>query len=149
MRAKAVTATEGGLTAAGFEVLPLDQATAKLSGDLATCRQGPCLASVGKAVDAGALVVVTITRKDESTIIVMRLFDAATGEMAADIHEVCDLCGQHELDDRIDVAASSLHVKAKSELARSRARTSARPRPRLDRDHAKRLRDDAYFACLV
>ncbi len=118
MRAKAHTGVTGGLTAAGFDVVPQDQVSAKLAGDLAACRQGPCLASAGKAIGATFLVVVTITRKDESTIIVIRGFDPKTGEMIADIHEVCDLCGQSELGDRVDVAASALRVKAKAELQR-------------------------------
>lgn len=118
MRAKAHTGVTGGLTAAGFDVVPQDQVSAKVTGDLAACRQGPCLATVGKAVGASLLVVVTITRKDESTIIVIRSFDPKTGEMLADIHEVCDLCGQSELGDRLDVAASALRAKAKAELQR-------------------------------
>jgi hypothetical protein len=128
MRPKALASAAGGLTAAGFEVIPFEQATTKLSADLVGCRQGPCLASVGKAVEAGLLVVITITRKDESTIIVMRLHDAATGEMTADIHEVCDLCGQSELGDRIDVAASALRAKAKTEFARRAERSVDLPR---------------------
>jgi len=118
MRAKALIGVTGGLTAAGFDVVPNETVAAKLGGDLAACRQGPCLASAAKAVDASFLVVVSITRKDESTIIVIRGFDPKPGELIADIHEVCDLCGQSELGDRLDVAASALRVKAKAEVQR-------------------------------
>lgn len=125
VRAKATAKVQDGLTAAGYEVLPREQVTAKLTGDLASCRSGACLAKVAKLLDVSSLVVVSVTRKDESTIIVIKLLDPQSGEAAAEVHEVCDLCGQDELEDRINVAASALRQKA--EAARGGVKVAAAP----------------------
>ena len=45
----------------------------------------------------------------------MKLVEAKSADTRAEVHEVCDLCGQNELDDRINVAASALRVKAEAE----------------------------------
>src|SRR5258706_5396145 len=118
VRAKAGSRVQDGLAAAGYDVMPKDQVTAKLAGELASCRSGSCLAKGGKALDVTSLVLVTVTRKDESTIIVMRLLDPASGDVIAEVHEVCDLCGQQELEARIRVAASALRRKAETERAK-------------------------------
>lgn len=119
MRAKALASVKDGLVAAGFDVTSTDQVAPKLAQqNLAQCRTGPCLSNVGKVVDAPWLVLVSITRKDESTIIVMKLVDARSTDARAEVHEVCDLCGQSEIDDRINVAASALRVKAEAERQR-------------------------------
>lgn len=111
VRAKATAKIDDGLTAAGYDVVPAD----KLPAALATCSEGACVKDVGKALGAQALVFASITRKDDSTIIVMRLVDGERGgDALAEVHEVCDLCGQNELDDRIGVAASALRAKAES-----------------------------------
>ena len=126
VRGKALAGVKDGLVAAGFEVTSTDQVTPKLQqNNLVQCRTGPCLSNVGKLVEAPWLVLVSITRKDESTIIVMKLVDAKSTEARAEVHEVCDLCGQSELDDRINVAASALRVKA--ETARQQASSSSAP----------------------
>jgi hypothetical protein len=116
LRAKASTQMQQGLTAAGYDVLPADQV--KLSGELAACKAGPCLVQVGKTLGASALVTASITRKLDSQIIVMQLADASSGDVVADVHEVCDLCGQDELEERIGVAASALRSKAVAQLAK-------------------------------
>jgi hypothetical protein len=125
-RGIASTQVAQGLTAAGYEVLTLDQTTPKLTGELAGCRNGPCLAKVAKALDVTALVTVTLQRKTDSTVIVMRLVEPQTGDALADIHEVCDLCGQDELEERIGVAASALRAKAVAQFAK---RGNAAPQP--------------------
>ncbi len=122
MRGKASVQMQQGLTAAGYDVIPPDQV--KLSGDLAKCKAGPCLMQVGSALGASALVTASITRKLDSQIIVMQLADASSGDVVADVHEVCDLCGQDELEERIGVAASALRSKAVAQLAK---RASATP----------------------
>lgn len=129
VRAKASAQVQQGLSAAGYEVVPPEQSTKQLSGDLATCKSGPCLAQVGKALNASALVSVSITRKLDSQIIVMQLLEASSGEVVADIHEVCDLCGQDELEERLGVAASALRSKAIAYIAKrsSNAPTTAPP----------------------
>jgi hypothetical protein len=124
VRAKAVAQVQQGLGSAGYEVVPPDQASKQLGGDLASCKSGPCLAQVGKALNASALVNVSITRKLDSQIIVMQMLEASSGEVVADIHEVCDLCGQDELEERLGVAASALRSKAAAHVAK---RASATP----------------------
>src|SRR5437016_14631523 len=61
VRTKASARVEEGLRAAGYEVVD-----AKLPADLASCRSGTCLAKVAKTLDVSSLVVVTVTRKDDS-----------------------------------------------------------------------------------
>ncbi len=116
VRAKAAAQVQQGLTAAGYNVVPPEQTAKQLTADLAACKSGPCLAQVAKALNVTSLVQVTITRKHDSQIIVMRMLDPGTGDAIADIHEICDLCGQDELEERIGVAASALRSKAVAEL---------------------------------
>jgi hypothetical protein len=127
VRAKASAQVLQGLSAAGYEVVPPEQSSKQLTGDLATCKSGPCLAQVGKALGASALVSVSITRKLDSQIIVMQLLEASSGEVVADIHEVCDLCGQDELEERLGVAASALRSKAVAYIAKRGSNAPAAP----------------------
>lgn len=129
VRAKASAQVQQGLAAAGYDVVPPEQSTKQLTGDLGSCRSGPCLAQVGKTLNASALVSVSISRKLDSQIIVMQLLEASSGEVVADIHEVCDLCGQDELEERLGVAASALRSKAIAFIAKrsSNAPTTAPP----------------------
>lgn len=130
VRAKAATQVQHGLTAAGYDVVPPEQSSKQLGGELAACKSGPCLTQVGTTLQASALVTVSITRKHDSQIIVMRLLEPTTGDAVADIHEVCDLCGQDELEERIGVAASALRAKAVAVLARRpRASPPVAPAP--------------------
>lgn len=125
VRDKAVPPIEEGLAAAGYDVVPGAQVTPRLTGPLAACREGACVRDVGHALGVAAVVYASITRKGESTIIVMRLYDGTSGERFAEIHEVCDLCGEAELVERLGVAASALRVKA----AEARERAAQRPAP--------------------
>ncbi len=125
VRAKATAQVLQGLTAAGYDVVPPDQIAKQLSADLVSCKSGPCLAQVAKALQTSTLVHVAITRKHDSQIIVMRMLEPTSGDALADIHEVCDLCGQDELEERIGVAASALRVKALAEL--NKRATAATP----------------------
>nr|HEX4316863.1 hypothetical protein [Kofleriaceae bacterium] len=120
VRKSATAKMDDGLIAAGYDVVAAD----KLTPQLAACNDGACLRDVAKALGAPALVFASITRKDDSTIIVMRLVDGERGgDALAEVHEVCDLCGQSELEDRIGVAASAL--RAKAEQARTHGTTVA------------------------
>lgn len=116
VRAKATAQVQQGLIAAGYDVVSPEVTAKSLSAELAACKSGPCLAQVAKALAATSLVHVSITRKHDSQIIVMRMLEPATGDALADIHEVCDLCGQDELEERIGVAASALRAKALAQL---------------------------------
>lgn len=112
LRETAAGQLAAGLAAAGYEVVPAAEIAARLTGELAGCRQGPCVRRVGQALGAPSLVFVTIDGKDENTIIAMRLHDDVTGERAAEVREVCDLCGQAELAERLSIAASALRARA-------------------------------------
>ena len=125
VRAKAAAQVQQGLIAAGYEVVPPEETAKRLSAELAGCKTGPCLAQVAKALQVSSLVSVSITRKLDSQIIVMRMLEPASGDALANIHEVCDLCGQDELEERIGVAASALRAKALAELNKRAAATPA------------------------
>ena len=116
VRAKSTAQVQQGLIAAGYDVVPPEETAKQLPANLAACKSGPCLAQVAKTLQASSLVHVSITRKHDSKIIVMRMLEPSTGEALADIHEVCDLCGQDELEERIGVAASALRSRAVVEL---------------------------------
>ncbi len=118
VRAKAAAQVQQGLVAAGYEVLAPEQTAQKLPAQLAGCKGGPCVAQVASALGVSALVHVAITRKHDSQIIVMRMLEPGSGDAIADIHEVCDLCGQDELEERLGVAASALRAKAVAVLQR-------------------------------
>src|SRR5437867_997332 len=87
LRPKAAVRVQDGLGAAGYEVVSLDDLHKRVPADLHGCRSGHCLGMVAKAVEANALVLVSVTRKDDSTIIVMRLLDPQSGEAFVEIHE--------------------------------------------------------------
>jgi hypothetical protein len=110
---------EQGLAAAGFEVVPSTTVTAALTGSLAACRDGACLRDVGRALDVQVVVVASVTARGESMVIAMRLHDARTGDRLADLGDVCDLCGEAELVERVGIEASAL--RARAERASSRA----------------------------
>jgi hypothetical protein len=126
---KATAQIEQGLGAAGYEVVPRSQVVARLSDDLARCREGSCLRAVGEALGVQALVLASITSKDDDTIITMVLIDAVTTQQDAAVHEVCDLCGDVELSERLGVAASSLRARA-VEARERRERLAVKPPPR-------------------
>ncbi len=96
----------GGLAAAAYDVksdVP--------RGELATCRDGDCIARVGHALDVDQIVFASITAAGESRVIDMRLYDAH-GTQLATLHEVCDLCGESELLDHVGLSASALRARA-------------------------------------
>jgi hypothetical protein len=110
--AKAIVQIEGGLAAAGYDVLPSVQVRPRLTGDLAACRDGACVRLVGHALNVQALVFASFDRTDENIVITMRLYDAATGRRESEVREVCDLCGEAEFSERLAVAASTLRARA-------------------------------------
>ena len=128
VRAKATTQIEEGLATSGYVVLPTSEVGPRLAGALAICREGACVRSVVQALGVDAAVFVSITRKDESSVITMRLYDAESAQRTAEVHDVCDLCGESELIDRLGVAASALHAQA-IEGRERRARLAAQSKP--------------------
>ena len=108
--AKATAQIEEGLAAAGYEVVPL--AARPLSDELARCREGVCVAQVGAALSVQAVVYAKIVGQNDNTVITMRLFDASTAREEAEVREVCELCGETELTERLGVAASVLRARA-------------------------------------
>src|ERR1041384_6194761 len=66
VRAKASTQVQQGLIAAGYDIVPPDPQD-----------------------KSSAQVTISITRKVDSTIIVLKMVDPQTGDAIADIHEVC------------------------------------------------------------
>ena len=109
--AKATAQIEIGLAAAGYEVVPLESAP-PLSDALARCREGVCVAQVGAALSVQAVVYATIVGENDNTVITMRLFDASTARQDGEVREVCELCGEAELTERLSVAASVLRARA-------------------------------------
>jgi hypothetical protein len=126
IRTKAILQIEEGLAAAGYVVLPTAQVAPRLTGDLVHCREGACIREVGTALGVDSVVFTTITNKADSSIVTMRLYDAITNEQIADVHEICDLCGEAELVERLSVAASEL--RARAEQARE-TKTKLAPPP--------------------
>jgi hypothetical protein len=127
LRVKTTSEMQQGLTAAGYDLVPTEQVK-KLSGDLAACKSGKCLVQVGKALGASALVSASITRERDVQTITMQLADASSGDVVADVREVCERCGKDELDERLAIAVSTLRSKAGAQLAmRTNAATSAVP----------------------
>jgi hypothetical protein len=112
LAAKLTLQIEQGLSAAGYEVVPRTTVTARLNGTLATCREDPCLRDAGRALDVEVIVVASITMRGESTVIAMRLHDARTGLLLAELGDVCDLCGEAELVERVGIEASALRARA-------------------------------------
>jgi hypothetical protein len=130
LRAMATNQIAAGLLAAGYELLPAADVSARLTGELAKCRDGACVRRVGEALGVRSLVFVTLEGTGDETVIAMRVHDGRTGLREAEVREVCELCGQAELLVRIGVAASALRVRA-HELRReaASAKTAAAPAP--------------------
>jgi hypothetical protein len=125
----AASQIEAGLTAAGYEVMPAAEVGARVTGELAQCREGACVRRVGEALGVRSLVFVALDGKDEHTLITLRVHDGRTGERDAEVHEVCDLCGQAELAERLRIAASALRAAAIDARARREQLTVAAPAP--------------------
>jgi hypothetical protein len=132
LRVKAAGRIEAGLAAAGYDVVPAARVRARLTGELARCRDGACMRRVGEALGAHALVLVTIDGVDDNTVVSLRLHDGRTGAREAEVREVCDLCGEAELAGRLRTAARSLRARSlearQRELER-RAPIAASTRP--------------------
>jgi hypothetical protein len=112
--AKATAQIAEGLAAAGYDVVP----PVALSDELASCRAGACIAKVGASLGVQAVVYADIAGQDDNTVITMRLFDASTAHQEAEVREVCELCGEAELTERLGVAASTLRARASEARAR-------------------------------
>lgn len=111
LAAKLTAQIEAGLAAAGYDVVPGAKAP-PLTDELARCREAACVRSVGKALAVQAVVYAVIAGRDDNIVITMRLFDASTAQQEAEVHEVCELCGEAELSERLDLAASTLRARA-------------------------------------
>lgn len=120
LRAKARGQIEHGLASTGYTVVPGSEVE-KLPRSLAACREGACLPRVGAILHAAMLVIATISGKDESTIVELRIFDGATADLIATVREVCDLCGIAELEERVSIAASLLRSRVEVVHARREA----------------------------
>lgn len=114
---------ESGLAAAGYDVAA---GAPPLAAELAACREGACVRAIGKALAVPVVVYAAIELQDGNTVVAMRLFDGGTGERDAEVREVCDLCGEAELSERIGVAASALGARA-IEPRERRAKAIAKP----------------------
>ncbi len=122
LREKAAGQIEAGLAVAGYEVVPVG---GRLTGELARCREGACVRRIGEALGVRSLVLARIDGEGENTIVTIRLHDGRTGEREAEVHEVCDLCGEAELAGRLRTAASALRARSLDTRVRAaqRART--------------------------
>jgi hypothetical protein len=119
------TSVAEGLASSGYTVVRAS-ATSGLPPELAGCTQGPCLDKLAAALSASAVIMVKVSGKDDSTIIEITMFDAGhSAEPVATVREICDLCGNSELVDRIALATSS--VKGRAEEGRARRAASAHP----------------------
>jgi hypothetical protein len=125
LTAKAGTQIEGGLAAAGYDVVPNARGMS-LTSELARCRQASCVRQVGEALQVQAVVYAAITADGENIIIRLRLFDTRAARQDASVRDVCELCGEAELSQRLDVAAATLRAQAVEAQARL-ARPSFRP----------------------
>ncbi len=128
VRTTATKQTEAGLAAAGFDVLGAGEAAKLVTAELVTCRQGPCTQTLGERLGVNLLVFTTISASDENLVVTMRLVQATTGTQEAEVTDVCDLCGEAELGERMAVIASSLRARA-VEARRRRAITTVETTP--------------------
>ncbi len=117
LRGKALVQIEQALAAAGDTVLPSVEVAPKL-GDLATCRSGPCIPQIGTLLGAELLVIVSITKTDENSNVVLRIHDGGTGEVLAELTQLCELCGEAELLERFNIAVSTVRAKAGAALVK-------------------------------
>jgi len=129
LQASARSQIDAGLAAAGYEIVPAAEVAARVTGELASCRDGACVQRVGAALGAPSLVFVAIEGKDEDTTVQLRLHDGRTGEREAEVREVCDLCGQAELSQRLGIAASALRARALEARARRAKQAAPAPAP--------------------
>jgi hypothetical protein len=117
---------EAGLTAAGYEVVRVGT---QLPGELATCRDGACVRRIGEVLGVRSLVLARIDGEGENTLLTLRLHDGRTGERVAEVHEVCDLCGQAELSGRLRLAAQALRPRSLEVRAARDPQPAAGPAP--------------------
>jgi len=129
LREMAASQIAAGLAAAGYEVVPAAEVEARLTGELASCREGACVRAVGEALGVRSLVFVAMEGKDDNTTIAMRLHDGSTGEREAEVADVCDLCGEAELSERLGIIASALRARSLEARERKAKLAAIAPTP--------------------
>lgn len=129
LRETAASQIAAGLAAAGYEVVPAAEVAARLTGALASCRGGACVRAVGEALGVRTLVFVAIEGKDDNTTLTMRLHDGSTGEREAEVADVCDLCGEAELSERLGIVASALRARSLEARERKAKQAAIPPAP--------------------
>jgi hypothetical protein len=99
-----------GLSAARF-VVRSDAEVRQGLGHEPACGSRECLTRVAKRLGAAYLVRASLEQTENSYILDLRLVRGATGEVAAQMRERCDICGLEEVGERISLAASALRTR--------------------------------------
>jgi hypothetical protein len=116
-----------GLTAARF-VVRTEADVRKHLGREPSCETRECLTRVARQLGANYLVRATLDQHDNSYTLDLRLVRGATGEIAAQMRDRCDICGLEEVGERVSLAASALRARLEA-YAVGPARLAVRSTP--------------------
>ena len=93
--------------AAGLTVSSSAEVRGQLSGDLATCVDGPCITSVAKALGVERVVISEVAIAGKNYSITLRLVDSSGTEQGRTADR-CDICTVREADEALTRAATRL-----------------------------------------
>jgi hypothetical protein len=107
-----------GLRLARFDVLEPDEAWRKLRADPAAlgCRSPSCWPRVARDLGASYLVVAATREVERSWAITLTLV-RASGTVAVEVRERCELCGVQEAAERMSLAAGALRARLEALVA--------------------------------
>lgn len=112
--AKALAAgVDEGLHDAGATVVPPGELSRAAGTKLAACRDAACLQDVAAKASASHLLRPSVRMQDSDYVIALELVDGATGAVAHQVTDTCELCGLVEAQ----AMARSLAASMKDHLA--------------------------------
>lgn len=112
LRAKFENSLVGGLTAAGFDVVPPEEAAEKLANarGLAGCDTTACIRHLAVMLGVRFLVRASVDAVGATTFVVtVEMVDGGTGKQLDRRESTCSVCTLKEANDALSAAAAAIH----------------------------------------
>jgi hypothetical protein len=100
-----------GLAGAGLQVIGEQASRQALGSQAPRCADAACWRTTAAKLGCRYLVGGSIQGEDRSYMIELRMADGRTGQVVAQVHSACNICGLKAVAEKIELAASSLREK--------------------------------------
>jgi hypothetical protein len=100
-----------GLAGAGLQVISEQASRQALGSQAPGCTDAACWKMVASKLGCRFLVGGSIQGEDRSYMIELHMVDGRTGQVAAQVHSACNICGLKAVAEKIELAASALRAK--------------------------------------